>query len=210
MIQELIRTHFPLLAQPDLLADISAVGTLQSAKEGEILMEVGRYIQSMPLVLEGLVKIIREDEEGNEILLYYLEGGKTCAMSMTCCMQQEKSNIRAVVEEDAQMINIPVRYVDEWMMRHQAWKNFILLTYNQRFEQLLHAIDVIAFKKMDERLLHYLREKIKASEKAFISSTHQEIAYELNTSREVISRMLKKLELAGLIGMRTKEIRLLS
>lgn len=195
MVAKLIRDSFPELNHPDLLSEIEKVGSVVQVKPDEVLMEVGKYIQFMPLVIHGVIKIIRRDEEGNEILLYYLEGGKTCAMSMSCCLQTVKSNIKATVIEEAQMILIPVKYVDEWMSKYTGWKNFIMNTYTTRFDQLLHAIDVIAFKKMDERLLVYLQEKIHSIQEDFVFSTHREIASELNTSREVVSRMLKKLEI---------------
>lgn len=201
-MKALLIQQFPILQQQELLAEITDVSELIEASEGTVLMDVGQYIKFMPLVLEGVIKVIREDEDGNEMLLYYLEGGKTCAMSMTCCMQQVQSNIRAVVVEDAKFVAIPVQYVDEWMMKFSAWKNFILNTYQNRFDQLLGAIDVIAFKKMDERLLSYLKKRISVIEEPFVAATHQEMASELNTSREVVSRMLKKLEMEGSVTNR--------
>ncbi len=206
MLATKIKDYFPSLSHPELLKEIVEVSELREVPKGEVLMDVGRYIQFMPLLLKGVIKIYREDEDGNEILLYYLESGKTCAISMTCCMQKEKSSIRAIVEEDTEFISIPVQYVDEWMMKHRAWKDFILMTYTNRFDQLLTALDVIAFKKMDQRVLHYINEKLKSSDKKHITNTHQEIALELNTSREVVSRMLKKLELAEEITMKRGEI----
>lgn len=199
MISELIKQNFPELKQPDLLLEIEKVGTVVQGKPGDVLMEVGKYIQFMPLVVSGVIKIVRQDEDGNEILLYYLEGGNTCAMSMSCCLQSAKSNIKATVIEDVKLITIPVNYVDSWMSKYTHWKSFVMNTYNSRFDQLLHAIDVIAFKKMDERLLVYLKEKISSIQEDFVFSTHREMASELNTSREVVSRMLKKLELEGKI-----------
>ncbi len=195
----ILRQQFPLLASPDLSKVIAEVGQIRNAKRGDILMDVGKYIRFMPLVTAGVIKIIRQEENGKEVLLYYLEGGKTCAMSMTCCMQQVKSNIRATVEEDAEIIMIPVQYVDEWMMKYSAWKNFIMQTYSSRFDQLLNTIDIFAFQKMDQRLLNYLQKKMVSTQLKFVASTNTEMAQELNTSREVVSRLLKKLELEGAI-----------
>ena len=206
MIAKLIRNNFPDLSETSLLQEIEKKGEVVKAQTGDVLMEVGKYIQVMPLVLEGVIKIVRQDDEGNEILLYYLEGGKTCAMSMSCCLQTTKSNIKATVIEDVKMITVPVQEVNDWMMKYTSWKNFILNTYTQRFDQLLHAIDVIAFKKMDDRLYSYLSQKIESIQEIFVSSTHKEMASELNTSREVVSRMLKKLELEEKIEIRKGRI----
>ena len=177
-----------------LLEAIDWVASFKTVPKGELLMDVGVYIKFMPLVLNGLIKVMREDNEGNEILLYYLESGKTCAMSMSCCMQLEKSSIRAVAEEDTEIVMIPVQYVDVWISEHKEWKHFILNTYSRRFDELLEAIDIFAFKKMDERLLSYLQKRSDVLGENAFNMTHQEMALELNTSREVVSRLLKKLE----------------
>ncbi len=194
---KLITSNFPLLNSPELLSTIMEVASFKKVKTGEVLMDVGQYIKFMPLVVSGVIKVIRVDDPENEILLYYLEGGKTCAMSMTCCMQEVKSNIRATIEEDAEIIMIPVQYVDQWMMKFPAWKNFIMNTFSNRFDQLLQTIDTVTFKRMDDRILKYLEEKLNTSQIPFVASSKTEIASDLNTSREVISRMMKKLELDG-------------
>jgi CRP/FNR family transcriptional regulator, anaerobic regulatory protein len=177
-----------------LLGAIDSVASFKKVPKGELLMDVGGYIKFMPLVLNGLIKVMREDKEGNEILLYYLESGNTCAMSMSCCMQLEKSSIRAVAEEETEIVMIPVQYVDDWISEHKEWKHFILNTYSRRFDELLEAIDIFAFKKMDERLLSYLQKRTDVLGNNAFNMTHQEMALELNTSREVVSRLLKKLE----------------
>lgn len=209
MNKEDIHKHFPNLYEPALLEEIETFGQSQKAPAGITLMDIGKYIKSFPLLISGSLKIMREDENGNEILLYYLEAGKTCAMALTCCMKQEKSNIRAVVEEDAEMIMIPVQYSDEWVFKYKSWKNFITETYADRFDELLKTIDSIAFKKMDERLLKYLKDKARVLETNTLTITHQDIAKELNSSREVISRLLKKLEQLGEIKLGRNQISLL-
>ncbi len=209
MNKEDIHKHFPNLYEPALLEEIETFGQSQKAPAGSTLMDIGKYIKSFPLLISGSLKIMREDENGNEILLYYLEAGKTCAMALTCCMKQEKSNIRAVVEEDAEMIMIPVQYSDEWVFKYKSWKNFITETYADRFDELLKTIDSIAFKKMDERLLKYLKDKARVLETNTLTITHQDIAKELNSSREVISRLLKKLEQLGEIKLGRNQISLL-
>jgi CRP/FNR family transcriptional regulator, anaerobic regulatory protein len=177
-----------------LLEAIDSVASFKIVHKGELLMDVGVYIKFVPLVLNGLIKVMREDNEGNEILLYYLESGKTCAMSMSCCLQLEKSSIRAVAEEETEIVMIPVQYVDDWISEYKEWKHFILNTYSRRFDELLEAIDIFAFKKMDERLFSYLQKRSDVLGENAFNMTHQEMALELNTSREVVSRLLKKLE----------------
>jgi len=158
-------------------------------------MDIGQAINQIPLVLKGSIKILREDEEGNEIFLYYLEPGHACATSITCCMSGQRSTIRAIAEDDTEYLAIPVQYSDEWMLKYKTWKNFVMNTYAERFEELLKAIDQLAFKKMDERFSKYLHDNSE------IHISHQEIAYDLNTSREVISRLLKQLERMGSIKL---------
>lgn len=196
---EHLNSYYPQFSDPILLKDLESVSSIRKVSKGEKLMDVGSYIKFMPLIISGLIKIMREDSEGNEVLLYYLESGNTCAMSMNCCMKIEKSGIRAIAEEDSEIIMIPVEFVDEWVSKHKQWKDFVLSTYSNRFDELLEAIDIFAFKKMDERLYKYLQKRKELyGDKAF-QITHQEIAFELNTSREVVSRLLKKLEQNGLI-----------
>lgn len=164
-------------------------------------MDIEQPINQIPLVIKGSIKILREDEEGNEIFLYYLEPGHACATSITCCMSGQRSTIRAIAEDDTEYLAIPVQYSDEWMLKYKTWKNFVMNTYAERFEELLKAIDQLAFKKMDERLSKYLHDKADLHESCEIHISHQEIAYDLNTSREVISRLLKQLERIGSIKL---------
>ena len=206
---QLIRTHFPMLSEPNLIDKIAEVGTLKKIPSGGELIRIGQYIKWIPLVIEGSVKIAREDQEGHEIFLYYLEGGNTCAMSLTCCLEEEKSSIKAVAEADTSMVMIPVRYMDEWMLQYRSWKNFVLRSYSTRFEELIRALDALAFQRMDQRLVKYLEERSKALKSDLLHVTHQEIAYDLNSSREAVSRLLKKLESQGEIKLGRNKIELL-
>ena len=151
---------------------------------------------------------MREDEGGNELMLYYLRGGETCAMSLTCCMAYKRSEIRAVAQEAVKMITIPVEYMDEWM-KFRDWRSFVMNTYRLRFEELLEALDSIAFLKMDERLLKYLNEKSNTIGSKQVQMSHQEIAVDLNSSREVISRILKQMERKGEVKLGRNKIQLL-
>jgi CRP/FNR family transcriptional regulator, anaerobic regulatory protein len=192
---------FPIFFEEELKKEISRTAKTYHIPSGEIIMDIGQSINQIPLVLKGSIKILREDDEGNEIFLYYLEPGHACATSITCCMSGQRSTIRAVAEDDTEFLGIPIEYSDEWMVKYKTWKNFVMNTYSERFEELLKAIDQLAFKKMDERLAKYLHDKAALHDKSEINISHQEIAYDLNTSREVISRLLKQLEKMGSIKL---------
>lgn len=200
MITEL-KENYGHLFEDALLSEINQVGTFKEVPAGFKMMEIGDYIKSMPLLVSGAIKIIREDNDGDELLLYFLEKGDTCAMTLTCCLGQAKSEIRAIAETDAKLIMIPVQKMEEWSAKYKSWRNFVFESYHSRLNELLDTIDSIAFLKMDERLLKYLNEKARISKDHTIHNTHQEIAYELHTSRVVISRLLKKLENLGKIEL---------
>ncbi|MEI7472366.1 MAG: Crp/Fnr family transcriptional regulator [Chitinophagaceae bacterium] len=180
--------------EPELLAEIEKKGQYTSVKEGTVIMDFGDIVRVMPLILKGSVKVSRMEEDGKELLLYYINAGETCAMSFTCCMQQQPSEIKAVAEEDVDMLLIPVNVMDEWISRFSTWKSFVMNTIRARFAELLKTIDQVAFQKLDERLINYLHQKEKATGSSLINLSHQQIADELATSRVVISRLLKKLE----------------
>ena len=193
MIQQ-IKDNYGFLFEEDLIKEMSESGHFQALKRGEKLMDIGAYIKHMPLLFKGSIKIVREDNDGNELLLYFLEKGDTCAFSLTCCMGNKKSEIKAIIVEDAEMILIPVQKMEEWICKYATWKNFVFESYNMRLEEMLETIDTLAFMKMDERLYKFLKDKVKLIGSTDITNTHQEIAYNLNTSRVVISRLLKQLE----------------
>lgn len=200
MLQKLT-DNYGFLFEEKLIEEIAEVGTYLSIERGKKLMEYGSYIKNMPLVLSGSVKIVREDEDKGELLLYFIEKGDTCAFSLSCCMGNKKSEIKAVVVEDAEIMLIPVQKMEEWICKYQTWKNFVFESYNIRLEEMLETIDTLAFMKMDERLYKFLTDKVKLIGSTQIENTHQEIAYNLNTSRVVVSRLLKKLEKEGKIKL---------
>lgn len=205
MIEEL-KQHYGFLFEEELLHEINQVGTFKEVPEGFTLMDIGEYIKSMPLLVNGVIKILREDENGDELLLYFLERGDTCAMTLNCCVGQKKSEIRAIAETSAKLIMVPVEKMEEWMKKYHSWRNFILQSYNSRLSEMLETIDTIAFMKMDERLLKHLRDKAMVNSDDVITTTHQEIAQNLHTSRVVISRLLKKLENEGKIKLHRNSI----
>ena len=198
---EAVKHHYGYLFEDELLNEICSVGVLKTIPEGEVLVDIGDYIKTMPLLLSGAVKVMREDDNGSDLLLYFIEQGDTCAMTITCCMGQKKSEIRAITETETKLLMIPVKKMAEWMHQYKTWQNFILQSYNERMKELLEAIDTLAFLKMDERILKFLREKAMVNHDDVIHATHQEIAHDLHTSRVVISRILKKLETEGKIEL---------
>ena len=208
MIEQL-QQHYGYLFEEELLQEINKVGVFKEIPEGYKLIEIGDYIKSMPLLLSGAVKILREDNDGDELVLYFIEQGDTCAMTITCCLGQAKSEIRAVAETDTKLIMIPVEKMGEWMGKYKSWQNFILQSYHDRMKELLEAIDTIAFLKMDERLLKHLRDKAMVNHNDIIQVTHQEIAQDLHTSRVVVSRLLKTLENQNKIELHRNSIKLL-
>lgn len=193
MEEDLIGTFSNYFEQP-LIDEIMEVGKLMEVPSGETIMDIGQYIRNIPLLLSGAIKVLREDEEGDELLLYYLEQGETCSVTMACCMGHTKSEIRAITETDARIIMVPVQKMEEWMGKYQGWRNYVFDSYHNRLNELLQTVDSIAFKNLDQRLVDYLKKKVEVTNDDKIRSTHQEIAYDLHTSRVVVSRLLKKLE----------------
>lgn len=208
-MQELIREAYANVFEKELLDEICETARLVPFREGDVLIEIGRYIKTMPLLISGAIKIMREDFDAGELLLYFIEKGDTCAMTLACCVGDKKSEIRAVAENNGLVAMIPVSKMEEWMGRYKSWRAFVFESYNNRFNELLSAIDNIAFMHMDERLYNYLLETSKVNHSRTINKTHQEIAYELNSSRVVISRLLKALENDGKIILNRNNIELL-
>ncbi len=189
-----IQEQFKLVFEPELLERLDHVAKHVSVKAGETVIEIGTTVRIMPIVLSGTLKVSRIDEEGREILLYYINPNESCAMSFTCCMQHFPSEIKVVAEEDSEILTIPVTVMDEWLVKYPTWKSFVMISIRNRFNEILKAIDQIAFQKLDERLISYLKEKSKKTGSTLINASHEQIAGDLATSRVVISRLLKKLE----------------
>lgn len=206
MIKNLIKAKFKDQFEDALLDVMVKEGRYAELSRGENMINVGEFIRNFPLILTGVIKIMREDDEGKEILLYYLYPGETCALSLSCCMASKVSSIKAVVEDDAEVILIPIQKMDEWVQSFPTWKSFVMQTYQARFEELLETIDELAFNKMDERLWSYLVNRATVLHSNQLDITHSEIAKELGTSREVISRLLKKLEGQQKIAMSRNSI----
>jgi CRP/FNR family transcriptional regulator len=206
---DLLKETYGFVFENQLIEEIAAVSKLHSFKEGDILIDFGDYIKKMPLLIKGAIKILREDFDEGELLLYFIEKGDTCAMTMACCLGQTKSEIRAIAETDGVVIMIPVEKMEEWLGKYKSWRVYVFNSYNNRLKEMLSAIDNLAFMKMDERLLKYILEKSKINATKHIQNTHQEIAFDLHTSRVVVSRLLKALENEGKIKLHRASIELL-
>ena len=208
-MKNLLLETYGLLFEDKLIDEIVAVSLLRDFKQDDVLIDFGDYIKKMPLLITGAIKILREDVDEGELLLYFIEKGDTCAMSMACCMGETKSEIKAVAETDGTVIMIPVHKMEEWLGKYKSWRVYVFNSYNSRLKEMLHAIDNLAFMNMDKRILHYLKDKVKINNSKEIKNTHQEIAYDLHTSRVVVSRILKSLENEGTIRLHRASIELL-
>ena len=194
-------TRFSGIFDDTLLAEITEHGHHMKVPEGTMLMDVGQDMDAIPLLLEGAIKIMRLDKNGDEILLYFLEPGDSCALSMGTYMGASKSSIRAVTERDTSLIMVPVGVGQEWMKTYRSWSAFVLESYQSRLEEMLEAIDALAFMDLPTRLRRYLSDKVKVQGDLTLHTTHQEIANDLHTSRVVVSRLLKNLEREGLLTL---------
>ncbi len=194
MTDEIVQQKFGHTLDTSIINEILNVGLFKAFTKDDIIIDINQPILFIPLLLSGNIKIMREDEGGHDLLIYFLEAGETCTMSLTCCMGTSKSKIRAVAEQDSSLVMVPVEKMQDWFHSNESWRNFILESYQTRFDELLEAIDSIAFLKMDERLTKYLNNKAMLNDSNIISIKHQEIAEDLHTSRVVISRLLKQLE----------------
>lgn len=204
------KTAFDLIFEPALIKEMQQFGEVKYFKEGDIIMDYGKYIRMMPLIVKGTIKVFRMDETGKEILLYYLSSNESCSMAYSCCMEAKKSEVRAIAEDDVEILAIPHVKLEEWLCKYPSWKNYIMRGFNDRFLELLKTIENIAFHKLDERLIQYLKQKQRLSGSSVIKISHYLIADELATSRVVISRLLKHLENDGKILLYRNEIKLMN
>ncbi|QBA64801.1 Crp/Fnr family transcriptional regulator [Muriicola soli] len=205
---KLLKDLYGYLFEEELLNEIFKVGKYKKVEQGDFLIDIGDTISFMPLIISGAIKIMREDEAGDDLILYFIERGDTCAMTLSCCVKKGTSKIRAVAESDVDLLMIPVDKMEDWMGKYRSWRAFIIDSYHNRMEELLETVDTLAFMNMDERLLKYLRDKAMVNHDDIIHTTHQDIAADLHTSRVVISRLLKKMEREGLINLQRSQIKI--
>lgn len=204
-----LQDYYSFIFEKELLHEIIQFGHLVTLKKDDLLIDVGSAITSVPLLLNGAVKIVREDKNGDEIVLYFLERGDTCAISFVNCLNKSKSKVRGIAEKDSEAIYVPVKKLEEWMAKYKTWREFVIESYSSRLDEMIEAIDTLAFMKMDERLYKYLTDKVKILRSTTLNTTHQEIAIDLNTSRVVVSRLLKQLENNGKITLHRNKIEVL-
>lgn len=194
-ITTIIKEFFPEIEGDELRNKIAKNARIINIPEGEIVVDYGVKIPFIPLLFEGKLKIFKEDEAGHELFLYYIHPGQGCAVSFSC--YDKLSTIRAEAIEETKLIAIPMELMEDLTQNYPSWDRFVLRVFNQRFEDLLDTLSELAFHKLDERLLDYLEKQSYALNTTDLHLTHSQIAVELNTSREVISRLLKKLEKKG-------------
>jgi CRP/FNR family transcriptional regulator, anaerobic regulatory protein len=197
----------PFFTEPDLVKSLEQNGKVRSFAQNDIVINPGDTITHIPIVLNGSLRIVREDEEGREVFLYHIHAQQSCAMSLNCCVAEKQSMVKAIAEDKSEVLMIPAPMVDQ-LMRYAEWRRFINLTYAARYHELLEVIDLIAFHNMDKQLLHYLKKRGEALNTSTLFITHQQIADELHTHREAISRLLRTMEEKKLVrlGRNTIEI----
>lgn len=198
MVEEIVKKRFPFF-ESGLRSAISEAGIFREFEAGQELIREDQYIKSFPIVLSGMIKVCRTDENGNELLLYYLRPGEVCTVSLICCMDRTRSRVKAVTEEKTTTIVVPVEMLDNWMTKYQTWKEYVMRSMQMRFDELLNALDSIAFLKMDERLEKFFTDRYSSTGSMIFEGSHHDVAMAMNSSREVISRLLKQMEKKGLI-----------
>ena len=206
----LLKQEYGYLFEDELIEDINNNGQLYKIPEGETIIEYGQNLRRIPLILNGAIKILRLDAMGDELLIYYLEKGETCTMTMTCCMGQKKSEIKAVAETEVEFISVPVEKMKDWTKKYESWMAFVFDSYNNRFDEMMQSIDSLAFGNMHDRLVKYLKDQVMIRKTTTLDQSHQDIAYDLHTSRVVISRLLKNLEREGIIKLGRNKISVLN
>ena len=206
LLKEKLNDYYTQIFEDELIEEIINIGVFRTIESGGILIDIGDNMTHIPLILNGAIKIIREDRNGDEITLYFLEKGDTCAISFVNCINRSKSMFRGVAEKETEGIFIPVEKVDDWLKKYESWRHFIIDSYHMRLIEMVESIDSLAFMKLDDRLLKFLTDKVQIMRDNVLIITHQEIADDLNTSRVVVSRLLKKLENEGKIKIRRNRI----
>lgn len=201
-----LESRFESLFEPKLINEICRNGNIRLYKPDEAIVDIGMLITHMPLVISGSIKILTEDEKGDELLLYYLELGETCAVTLNCCTRKSKSTIRAVTETDAEILFVPVEKMDDWMVKYSSWRSYVLDSYNERLNEMVKAFDNIVFHSLEERLVKYLRDKAWIAKNAELNISHQDIANDLYSSRVAISRLMRKLEANNIIEQKRNKI----
>lgn len=206
---ELISKRFPGF-EKELLEEMAKEADIKQVHEGDVMVRTGQHLRSGILVAEGVLKVYREDDAGGEYFIYYLEAGGACAISLVCTTGAEPASLMAKAVTDATIILIPASCIEKWMGKYKSWSQFAIDCYKDRFEELLKTIDHVAFKSMDERLLYYLRQYQIKLQTNTVKQSFTEIANDLHSSREVISRLMKKLAEKGAIRLQRKQVEIVN
>jgi CRP/FNR family transcriptional regulator len=209
VLREKINKNYSKIFEADLIDQIIKVGYFDKIKKGKLLVDKGDYLTHIPLILKGVVKIIRKEKKGDEFTLYYLEAGDTCAISFANCLDRQESVFKGIVMSDVEAIFIPVDVIDEWLINYKTWRHFIIDSYHFRLLEMVESIDTLAFMKMKKRIWKYLSDKVKISNNIDLEVTHQDIATDLNSSRVVISRIIKKLDDEGKISSSRNKVKVI-
>jgi len=209
ILREKLSEYYSKIFEEELIDEIIKVGHIDKIKSGEIMIDIDQDMTHIPLILSGLVKIKRKEKNGEELLLYFLERGDTCAISFVNCINRKKSIFKGVVEQDLEAIFLPVAHIDDWLAKFKSWRHFIIDSYHFRLIEMVEAIDSLAFMKMHERLFKYLTDKVKITKDVNLEITHQEIADDMHSSRVVITRLIKQLHGEGRIYSTRNKIRVL-
>ena len=209
ILREKLSDYYSTIFEKELIDEIVEVGFIDKFKSGETLVDIGENMTHIPLILSGAVKIIRQEKEGDELVLYFLEKGDTCAISFINCINRKESIFRATVENDTEAVFIPVQIIDDWLAKYKTWRYFIIDSYHFRLIEMVESIDGLAFMNMTQRLLKYLSDKAKINRDVDLTITHQEIAKDLNTSRVVVTRLLKELHNDGKVYSTRNKVKVL-
>jgi len=201
-----LEERFQSIFEPKLINEICQNANFRIFKADETIVDIGMLITQMPLVMSGSIKILTEDAKGDELLLYYLELGETCAVTLNCCTRKAKSTIRAITETEAEILFVPVEKMDEWMVRYKSWRVYVLDSFNERLNEMVSAIDNIVFNSLEERLRRYIKDKAWMAKSAILRISHQDIANDLYASRVAVSRLMKKLENDNFIEQQRNKI----
>lgn len=195
-------------SSPEIKEKLERYGIPKTFQEGDTVLREDAYIQAIPIVMRGSIKVLRTEDDGREILLYYIKAGESCIMSFLGGMHHDTSKVKAVAEEQTELLFIPIDKVSTLIKEYPQWLDYIFRLYHKRFEELLEVVNAVAFKKMDERLLNFIQKKCELAQSRTIQVTHEQLANELGTARVVVSRLLKQMEELGLVQLGRNKITL--
>ena len=196
-------------SSPRIKEELSSFGITKTFMEGDIILREDSYINSIPIVTSGSIRVLRTDEDNREILLYYIKAGESCIMSFLGGLHHDTSKVKAVAEEETEILFIPIEKVSLLIKQYPEWLDYIFRLYHKRFEELLEVVNAVAFKKMDERLLNFIKKKCEVTNAKTLYVTHEQLANELGTARVVVSRLLKQMEDQGLVKLGRNKITIL-